>query len=197
VSSVTCHPARQGGSPVRRTDFANLFQTMLNTQPRPIPSALARQPPRARPRDAAAQKFGGARLRVFSKYAEDETNTRFDTVLLMMVGGDRISGIHGAPFGPGVHIRFAAADPARQSIPWVVEYRNDLTWWAHMYVSVDPPGNSPDSLPKYDMQCVDCHNRPTHAFDVPECAMDKALAGGANPRNIAFHQEKKRGVATD
>ena len=36
------------------------------------------------------QKFGGVRLRVFSKYADDEANTRSETVLLMLVGGNRI-----------------------------------------------------------------------------------------------------------
>jgi len=36
------------------------------------------------------------------------------------------------------------------------------------------------------MECVDCHNRPTHTFDLPERAMDKALAFGAIPANLPF-----------
>src|SRR5262249_22682797 len=47
-------------------------------------------------------------------------------------------------------------------------------------------------LRKYEMQCVDCHNRPTHAFDLPERAMDKALAGGEVPVTLPFI--KKKGV---
>ena len=48
------------------------------------------------------QNFAGARLRVFTKFADDETNTRTNTVLLMLIGGNKIAGIHGAHIGPGV-----------------------------------------------------------------------------------------------
>src|SRR5262249_55696876 len=124
----------------------------------------------------------------FRKYAEDEANTRSDTVLLMMVGGNRISGAHGAHLRPGVRIRFTAADAARQSIPWV-EYRNEVTGEVHAFVGSDP-GNSSGPLPKYEMQCVDCHNRPTHAFDLPERAMDQALTLGEIPVTLPFIKKK-------
>ena len=42
------------------------------------------------------------------------------------------------------------------------------------------------------MQCVDCHNRPAHAFDLPERAMDKAMAGGDIPVTLPYI--KKKGV---
>src|SRR5262249_35850874 len=41
-------------------------------------------------------------------------------------------------------------------------------------------------LPKFDMQCVDCHNRPTHTFELPGRAMDKALAFGEIPVALPF-----------
>ena len=63
---------------------------------------------------------------MFPKYADDERNTRSDTVLLVMVGGNKIAGIHAAHFGPGIQIRYTAADPARQIIG-IVEYRNTAT----------------------------------------------------------------------
>jgi hypothetical protein len=138
-----------------------------------------------------ASGFGGVRLRVFSKYSDDEANTRSETVLLMMIGGNKVSGIHGAHLGPGVHIRYAAADPARQTIPWV-EYRNTSTGDARTYANPDPSGDAPREMATYDMQCVDCHNRPTHVFDLPERAMDKALAFGDIPASLPF--VKKKGV---
>jgi hypothetical protein len=172
-----------------------LIQTMFNSAPRPIPSALASN--RLVPNSETCenchwpQKFGGVRFRLFSKFAEDESNTRTDTVMLMMVGGERIAGIHDAHLAPGVHIRFAAADAARQSIPWV-EYRNGSTNQTRTYVSPDPPGEPRGQLPKYEMQCVDCHNRPTHTFELPERAIDKALAFGEIPSGLPFI--KKEGV---
>jgi hypothetical protein len=123
------------------------------------------------------------RLRVFPKFADDEANTRSDTVLLMMVGGERIPGIHNAHFGPGVHIRFMAADAARQSIPWV-EYQKDAA--RKVFTSPDPPSKPSPPPQPFEMQCVDCHNRPTHAFDLPERAMDSALADGRIPSTLPY-----------
>ena len=45
---------------------------------------------------------------------------------MMLVGGGNLGGIHGAHMGPGVHIRYAASDKKRQTIPWV-EYSNSAT----------------------------------------------------------------------
>ncbi|MBV8073229.1 MAG: hypothetical protein JO270_25250 [Acidobacteriaceae bacterium] len=40
------------------------------------------------------------------------------------------------------------------------------------------------------MQCVDCHNRPAHSFDLPESAMDKALALGQIPVTLPYVKKK-------
>ena len=42
------------------------------------------------------------------------------------------------------------------------------------------------------MQCVDCHNRPTHTFDLPDRAVDKAMTVGLLPATLPFL--KKKGV---
>jgi hypothetical protein len=110
---------------------------------------------------------------------------------MMRVGGSKLAGIHGAHFGPGVHIRFAASDPARQTIPWI-EYRNTETGKITIFASSDSPPDSAQALPKYDMQCVDCHNRPTHSFDLPDRALDKALARGDIAVTLPYI--KKRGM---
>jgi hypothetical protein len=109
----------------------------------------------------------------------------------MMTGGSRVAGIHGAHFGPGVHIRFAAADPARQTIPWV-EYRNSINGDVRTFVAAGTTSDSAKDLPKHEMECVDCHNRPTHTFDLPERAMDKAMALGDIPVTLPYI--KKKGV---
>jgi hypothetical protein len=169
---------------------------VLNTYSRPIPSALESNrlvPARETCENCHwPQAFGGVRLRVSSKYGEDEANTRTQTVMMMLVGGGKIGGIHGAHVGPGVHIRYAAADAARQTIPWV-EYRNTRTGDVQTFVSSGSAADSAQALPKYEMQCVDCHNRPTHTFDPPDRAMDKALALGDIAVTLPYI--KKKGVA--
>jgi len=197
VECVDCHvaPGAAGWVDSKANGLRQLFETVLNTAPRPIPSALETKrlvPARETCENCHwPQNFPGARLRVFSKYAEDEPNTRTQTVLMMIVGGSRIAGIHGAHFGPGIHVRYAATDPKRQTIPWV-EYRNATTGETRTFATPDPPQSATQGLPKFDMQCVDCHNRPTHTFDLPERAMDKALAFGEIPVTLPYI--KKQGV---
>jgi nitrate/TMAO reductase-like tetraheme cytochrome c subunit len=194
VECVECHvaPGAAGWISSKTNGIRQLLETVLKTYPRPIPTALESN--RLVPARETCEnchwphKFGGVRLRVFSKFADDEANTRSETVLLMLVGGNRISGIHGAHLGPGVHIRFAASDARRQSIPWI-EYRND-TGVVRAFVTPDAPPDSANALPQFDMECVDCHNRPTHAFDLPEHAMDKALAGGDIPVSLPYIKRK-------
>jgi hypothetical protein len=42
------------------------------------------------------------------------------------------------------------------------------------------------------MQCVDCHNRPAHAYEVPDRAVDNAIATGKVPSSLPF--VKKTGL---
>src|SRR5215472_18518198 len=138
-----------------------------------------------------SQAFGSVRLRLITNYAEDEKNTRTQTVLMMMVGGSKFGGIHGRHFGPGIHIRFAVSDPKRQTIPWV-EYQNATTGVVKRFATSDSSADALKDLPKYEMQCVDCHNRPAHTFESPERSVDTALDRGEISVGLPF--AKKAGV---
>jgi nitrate/TMAO reductase-like tetraheme cytochrome c subunit len=190
LECVECHVAPGAGGWIhsKANGLRQLYETVRGTAPKPIPSGLASN------RLVSAKftcenchwpdNFLGTRLRVISNYAEDEANTRTETVLLMLLGGNRVAGIHNAHLRPGVQIRFAAVDPMRQTIPWV-EYRNTDTGEIRTFVASDPLSD-PGALPKFDMQCVDCHNRPTHTFDLPERAVNRALACGDIPVTLPF-----------
>lgn len=170
-----------------------LFEVAFDSYPRPVPSALTsgRLVPSRETCEHChwPEKFAAARLRVISKFAEDESNTETQTVLMMMVGGSRSGGIHGKHFRPGIEIRFASADAERQTIPWV-EYRDAATGETRVYQSGDVSSDVVSSLPKVVMQCVDCHNRPTHTFHLPERELDIALAGGWLPTTLPFLKKK-------
>jgi hypothetical protein len=197
VECVGCHvaPGLSGWVDSKANGTRQLVETVMNSSPRPIPSALESSrlvPARETCENCHwPQKFGGVTLRVINKYAEDEANTRTQTVLMMMIGGNKFEGIHGAHLGPGIHIRFAVADAKRQGIPWI-EYRNANTGVVKTFASAGSPADPAMTLPKFEMQCVDCHNRPTHTFDMPEGAMDKALARGDIAITLPYI--KKRGM---
>ena len=132
-----------------------------------------------------AEGFIGPRLSILSSFKDDEANTRTETVLMMLVGGGNLSGIHGAHIGPGVHIRYAASDKKRQTLPWV-EYSNKVTGATRTYVTTGMKPDSVRSLPTFEMQCVDCRNRAAHSFELPDHAVDQTIDAGQIPVGLPF-----------
>jgi hypothetical protein len=191
LQCVDCHvaPGVKGWVASKAAGTRQLMGVLLNNYPRPIASAL--ESDKLVPSSQTCEQchwpdmFSGARLRVKLKYADDEANSESQTVLTMLIGGNKVRGIHGSHFGNGAKIRFAAADRKRQSIPWV-EYANAVTGQKREYLADDTPRESVKDLPIHEMQCVDCHNRPTHAFELPERAVDKALALGEIPVSLPY-----------
>jgi hypothetical protein len=189
LACVECHVGEgaRGWFESKAAGTRQLFEVAFNSYPRPVPSPLAsgRLVPTRETCEHChnPEQFAPARLRVISRFAEEEANTETQTVLTMMVGGSRYGGIHGKHYGPGVEIRFAAADAQREKIPWV-EYRNTNTGETRVY-QTDPAG-SISSAPKILMQCVDCHNRPAHTFSPPDRALDAAFAVGMLPTTLPY-----------
>jgi nitrate/TMAO reductase-like tetraheme cytochrome c subunit len=126
-----------------------------------------------------------ASLKLILRYAEDEANTPQTTLLTMNVGGRIMGGIHGAHHGEGVEIRFVATNPDRQDIP-LVEYRNSKTGESRTYVKKGANAAALESQPRLTMQCFDCHNRPAHAFQMPDRAVDKAIMLGRMSASLPF-----------
>ena len=87
--------------------------------------------------------------------------------------------------GLGVRIRYAAADKKRQTIPWV-EYTNSAANVTTTYLASGTKADAVSSLPTFEMQCVDCHNRAAHSFELPEHAVDRALARGQISADLPF-----------
>jgi len=135
------------------------------------------------------QQFDSTKLRVIFHFKDDESNTETQTVLEMLTGGGDLGGIHGKHLAPGVEIHYAASDKQRQTIPWV-EYRNRKTGEVRNYLADGSTAKSVASLPRFQMQCVDCHNRPTHTFQLPERAVDEAMGLGRISPTLAFIKKK-------
>jgi nitrate/TMAO reductase-like tetraheme cytochrome c subunit len=195
VACASCHigPGATGWFHSKMAGTRQLIGVVLNNYPRPRDSAMESNR-LVSSADTCEQchargKVIGPRLRMHSSFKDDEANTRSETVLMMMVGGGSTGGIHGAHMGPGVHIRYAGSDKKRQTIPWV-EYSSGGATRTYL-----ADGTTPDAaraLPTFEMQCVDCHNRAAHSFELPEHAVDKAIAAGQIPATLPF--VKKTGI---
>src|SRR5689334_23930442 len=115
VACAACHiaPGTTGWVQAKMSGTRQLVEVIFNSFPRPIDSAMESNRLVSSTQTCeqchARQKYIGPRLRVTSKYQPDESNSRTETILTMLVGGGARGGIHGAHMGPGVHIRYAAA----------------------------------------------------------------------------------------
>jgi nitrate/TMAO reductase-like tetraheme cytochrome c subunit len=122
------------------------------------------------------QKFSGNIDRTYQSFLTDETNTPYAVRLSLNVGGADPK--HG-PVG-GIHwhvnvdnkIEYIATDDRRQVIPWVrvTDPKGVVTEYRNPKFTNDISG--------YElrrMDCMDCHNRPSHRFRSPNDAVNYAL----------------------
>ncbi len=192
VECVKCHIGPGAGWFVRSklSGVGQVFAVALNTYPRPIPTPVHNLRPARETCETChwPQKYGEDRVRVITKYADDEANTATKTVLLVKIGGGNAGiGIHGTHLGPGVRIQYYS-DESRQNIPWVKYTTPD----GKSVVYATPDAKPDLSVAPREMDCMDCHNRPSHTFEMPERAVDRAMAAGLISARLPF--VKKRAV---
>ena len=200
VACVDCHIG--SGAPwfvrAKISGVRQLFAVNLKTYSRPIPSPVHNLRPS---RDTCEhchwpERFTGDKLLVKTKYADDEQNTPSTTVLLVKIGGrttQGLVGIHGRHLAAAERIEYVSTDGRRQVIPSVTYTQDDGK--KVEYVS-DEVKATPAELARAErrkMDCVDCHNRPTHAFEMPERAVDQAITAGRIDRQLPYI--KKQAVA--
>ncbi len=193
VECVSCHIG-PGASWFVRSKLSGVRQVVavaLNTFSRPIQTPIADLRPA---RETCEQchwpsKFSGSLLVIRPKFAEDEANTATKTVLMLKVGGGNAvgTGIHSAHLDLAGEITYLAADRERQQIPWV-RYQS-VGGEVREYAAPDWDGDT-NSGELRVMDCMDCHNRPTHTFQLPEKAVDEALASGRIDASLPFVKKK-------
>ena len=183
VRCVECHVGAGANWYVRSklSGARQVFATAFHTFPRPIPTPVANLRPAPETCEEChwPKKFYGAQLKVITHYAEDEKNTPMTIRLLIKTGG----GDPNLGLATGIHwhmnisneISYATTDKQRQVIPYV--HVKDLQGRITEYVAKDS-GLSLEKarqLPQRRMDCVDCHNRPTHIYMAPDTAVDQSL----------------------
>jgi hypothetical protein len=178
-----------------------VLAVMTGNYERPIPTPVANLRPA---RDTCEQchwpqKFYGDTINVVPEYANDEASTPNPTKLVMHVGGGlpglgAAGGIHWHN-NPQIEIDFVAADAAREMIPYV--RLKDASGKVTEFRAADADDNKIASAERRRMDCVDCHNRPTHKFFAsPERAVDLALSRGAIPVKLPFARKRSVEVLT-
>jgi hypothetical protein len=199
VGCVQCHIG-SGATWYVKSKLSGAYQvysTLAQKYPKPIPTPVQNLRPAQQTCEQChwPSKFWGAQMKVFSHFGYDEANTPLETRMLIKVGGGspslgNTSGIHWH-MNIGNEVTYIATDPQRQKIPWV-RIRDRATGRMTEYMSQDEPLKPVQlaTAPRRVMDCVDCHNRPTHIYTPPDRAIDEQMFSGAIDRTLPFIKQK-------
>jgi NapC/NirT cytochrome c family, N-terminal region len=193
VACVDCHIGPGAGWFVRSklSGVRQVFAVTFHTYDRPIPTPVEQLRPARETCEQChwPQMFTGDKLVVRTSYKDDKKNTPQTTVLLLKIGGREAGhgvGIHGKHLDRATPIEYVATDRQRQTIAEVIY--EDGAGKRSEFVSSDskPTAAQLAAGERRTMDCVDCHNRPTHVFQLPDRAVDQALAEGSVSTDLPF-----------
>ncbi len=187
VPCVECHVG--GGAGAYAASKANgvkqLLGVIFHSYDRPIPAPVKSLRPARETCEEChrPEQPWGSIVYQRPHFRYDEKATAEQISMAVRVGG----GEQG--YGQGIHwhmnlkdeVDFVADDDELQSIPWVQVKRPDgsKTEYFRQFKPVDPAALP--AMAHHRMDCIDCHNRPAHAFETPDIAVDRALAAGVAP----------------
>ena len=195
VACVDCHVGSGAGWYVKSklSGIRQVYYTALGTYPRPIPTPVHNLRPAADTCEHChwPKKFWGAQLKIFSHFGTDEQNTPRVLRLLIKTGGGDPSLGQGTG---GIHwhmniankMTYFATDEQRQVIPWV--RMEDTKGNVIEYTTKDNPPTQEqiDKADKRRMDCIDCHNRPTHIYVPPDVSVDRSMVAGSIDPSLPF-----------
>ena len=180
VACAECHIG-PGATWFVRSKLSGTYQvyaTLADKYPRPIPTPVKNLRPAQETCEQChwPKKFVGNLDRTYSYFLGDATNKPYSIRLLMKVGG--ADPTHG-PVG-GIHwhmsvanrVQYITTNESRQAIPWV-----RLTDSQGVVTEFRSPGftNDISGYTIRTMDCMDCHNRPSHDFANPNDAVNLAM----------------------
>jgi nitrate/TMAO reductase-like tetraheme cytochrome c subunit len=184
VSCAECHIG-SGASWYVKSKISGSYQvyaTLFAKYERPIRTPIRNLRPAQETCERChwPEKFTGNLDRSYVHFLSDKNNTPYTVRLSLRVGG----GQSGQGFFGGIHwhmnvankVEYYASDPQRQTIPWI-RMTSLSNGEVRVYRSPDFKGNPPAGAIRV-MDCIDCHNRPAHAFDTANEAVEIDMALG-------------------
>ncbi len=186
IRCVDCHVGH-GAESYARSKFSGarqLLALIANNYSRPVETPVHNMRPANQTCEQChwPSKFYGAHFKTFNHYAYNEQNSLRQTRMLINVGGGDpqsgpVAGIHWH-MNIANEITFISTDKQRQVIPWIrVKDRNGNV--TEFYDRTRPlTSEQITNAEKRRMDCIDCHNRPAHAYLPPDLAVDQSLSAG-------------------
>ena len=195
VTCVECHVG-QGADWYVKSKLSGLYQvysTIFKKYPRPVPTPIHSMRPERETCERChwPEKFYSRKLRVQRSYLTDSANTEWNLSLLMKIGPEfkamgNSEGIHWH-INKNFKIEYVSNTRDRESIPWV-KLTNLKTGEVKIFMDEDNrlDKKTLDTLELRTMDCMDCHNRPSHLFKSPPDYVDNAFVSGMLPKDLPY-----------
>ncbi len=193
VTCVDCHVG-EGAKWYAKSKISGLKQVwavLFNTYTKPIETPITSLRPAKETCEEChwPQKFYGNQLMEIYHFRYDEKNTPEQINLILKTGGgtkiEKNAGIHWHMLLQN-KVYFKPLDKKYQIIPYVKAVKEDGSSKIYIDKTLNLSKEELDKLQTHEMDCMDCHNRPTHIFSPPEKAVDNALSGGHISLELPF-----------
>jgi hypothetical protein len=168
-----------------------VWRTITNTFARPVATPIRNLRPAQETCEQChwPEQFYSQTLVNRIYYRTDEANSPWSISLLVNIGGGNpntgaTEGIHWHMI-VGNTIEYIATDFERQDIVWVriTDLAGNVTVYTDPENPVDP---STPGVEVRRLDCIDCHNRPSHQFLPPATALNQALSQGTISADLPF-----------
>lgn len=207
VSCVTCHigPGADWFVKSKINGLRQVWNTAFNLYPRPIKTPIHNLRPAKETCYTChwPEKFFGSVLMNRTYFRSDsKVNSPWTVQMLINVGGGDIR--HGR--GQGIHwhmavdnqIEYIAVDEKRLAIPWVRQTASDGSVTVYKttdtnYIDHLAAIERPDHDAHYEkriMDCIDCHNRPSHQYHAPERSVNESMSAGLIDASLPYIKQR-------
>jgi len=192
VKCTECHigPGAEWFVKAKLSGLYQVYSTLFNKFHRPIETPVENLRPASETCTTChwPRKFFGAVQRTWTYFLPDEENTPWTVKMLINIGGGDPT--HGPVEGIHWHmndfnrVEYIARDKKREEIPWI--RTTDLDGNTTIYELEDDPLTEEEIKQSEirSMDCMDCHNRPTHHFQTPNKSLDLALLQNQIDKNL-------------
>ena len=195
VACVECHVG-EGADWYVKSKLSGLYQVysvLFHKYSQPIETPIKNLRPARETCERChwPEKFYSPKLDNLRTYLTDSLNTEWNLSLLMKVSPNYntmglTEGIHWH-INKDVHIEYIASTKDRESIPWV-KYTNLKTGDVQIFQDTENTltQKAIDTLEHRTMDCMDCHNRPSHSYKSAPLFVDEGMMKGDIPKELPF-----------
>jgi len=190
VGCVKCHIGPGAGWFVRAklSGAYQVYATLFHKYPQPIPTPIENLRPAQETCEQChwPKHFYSEKALKNTYFLSDEKNTRWMLDLLVKIGGGNIeagptSGIHWH-MNIANELTYIATDSQRQSIPWIRSKNPEGKVVVYRSTENILTDEQIKALKTRRMDCIDCHNRPTHIYHPPARSINHVMSlGWINP----------------